>query len=139
MDNDNVKRLRAKYKASPEIEEINRRERERARKAQKLGEEHGRSGRYDPPTEVCQDTVTKRAYDLGYLSTEKKTMPAVGKGWIRFTARNPEKGDRVRVTKFGDDHGRDGVVTGVMQGGYAFVDFGFKEERFHRNDLELWQ
>ncbi len=54
------------------VEEINRKERERCKKANKLGQEHGRLGRYNPPYEVSQDSTVKRSYDLGYLSTEKK-------------------------------------------------------------------
>ncbi len=138
--NKDIKALRVKYKVSPAIEEINRRERERADKARKLGEADGRRGVYDPSTEICSDSVAKRAYDLGYLNTEKKSLSAATKGWKPFTARNPEKGDKVRVKPFGDDHDRTGEVVAVMRGGYALVNFGTgHEQHFHRNDLELWQ
>lgn len=62
-----------------------------------------------------------------------------GKNWKPFK-RNPEKGDQVRVTEFGDDYQRVGVVVGTLLE-YAFIDFGYDDgnrERYHRNKLELW-
>lgn len=71
-----IKTLRKTYSKAadpnPAIEEINRRERERSRKAQLLGIEHGKLGQYDPPSEILRDSSMKLAYDLGYLNTKKK-------------------------------------------------------------------
>ena len=54
--------------------------------------------------------------------------------------RNPEEGDIVRYTCFGDDYLRQGTVTYAQRGGYALVQFlGRKDSvRVHRSFLEVW-
>jgi hypothetical protein len=48
----------------------------------------------------------------------------------------PTEGQRVRVTRFGDDYGRIGEVKFTLQG-RIWVDFGDWDDRFTAEELEV--
>ncbi len=51
----------------------------------------------------------------------------------------PGPGSRVRVTRWGDDHHREGTVNIALQG-WLFIQFSpDREDRYHTQDVEVWK